>query len=162
GTHGHMTADELARGIVRMRRLYSRLRPRVLALDMENTVAWILADLAALESDIPTVPLPHFFTDAQRVHALRDSGADWVLSDRPDAVDRPLGPLNAFATIETADQALIALLISRPLALLLEGTAKITYSSGTAGEPNGVCLDRMSMLDVAASLVSACELSGSD
>lgn len=162
GTHGHMTADELARGIVRMRRLYSRLRPRVLALDMENTVAWILADLAALESDIPTVPLPRFFTDAQRAHALRDSGADWVLSDRPDAVDRPPVPLHAFHTIEIAGQALNALRISRSPALLPEGTAKITYTSGTTGEPKGVCLDRISMLDVAASLVSACELSGSD
>src|SRR5690606_39140537 len=162
GTHGHMTADELARGIVRMRRLYSRLRPRVLALDMENTVAWVLADPAAQESDIPTVPLPHFFTDPLRVHASRDSGADWVLSDRPDAVDRPPVPLHAFDTIEIADQALNALRISRSPALLPEGTAKITYTSGTTGEPKGVCLDRISMLDVAASLVSACELSGSD
>ncbi len=162
GPHDALTAEQAAGEIERMHRAYERMRPRVLALDMDNSPAWAIADFAALESAIPIVPLPRFFTPAQRRHALHDSGADWVLSDRRDAVEHP--PLHRIhhESIEIAGHTLCATrIVSTPRALP-PGTAKITYTSGTTGEPKGVCLSARAMEMVAASLAAACELQRDD
>ena len=107
-----------------------RLKPyRCVALAMNNEIEWILWDLAALTANIALVPLPPFFTKEQRDHALKSSGCDAIV---------------------TAD-GLIPL-PNLPVALP-DGTAKITYTSGTTGTPKGVCLSARSLENVATSLV---------
>jgi long-subunit acyl-CoA synthetase (AMP-forming) len=134
-----------------------------LALAVDNSPAWVLADLAALACHIPCVPLPFFFSDAQMLHAMRDVGVETLLTDRPAYFADLLGDkLIAQETCEIAGQPLTCLRLRMPPVALPDGTAKITYTSGTTGDPKGVCLSEAAMLAVAQSVQTAASLSEAD
>lgn len=98
-------------------------------LALDNSVAWVLWDLAALLNGVTLVPLPPFFTPDQTAHALASAGAQALITA---------------AGLQALSHA--------PRDLPAQ-TAKITYTSGTTGTPKGVCLSRTAMIAVAQSLV---------
>lgn len=124
-----------------------------LGLLADNGIAWVLADLAALQAVVPCVPLPLFFSAEQLLHAVRDAGVDGMLTDRPQSVLALLARHGMHAEVIGEFHGLQLLRIpkaSRPVLPL--GTAKITYTSGTTGAPKGVCLSRAQMETVADAL----------
>ena len=138
---------------------------RCLGLLADNGPAWVLADLAAHVSGIPLVPLPLFFSPGQIRHALDDSGVDALLTDQPDAILALLAQVGITATALTRIESLTLLRLTgpdRPLRSLPAGTAKVTYTSGTTGEPKGVCLSRAHMETVTRSLVDATNAGSTD
>ncbi len=52
-----------------------------LGLLADNSVNWVLWDLAALFSEITLVPMPMFFSPQQHQHLIKSAGIDCVLSD---------------------------------------------------------------------------------
>ncbi|AGH98803.1 AMP-binding protein [Micavibrio aeruginosavorus] len=102
---------------------------KCVGLALDNSVDWVLWDLACLVQGVVVVPIPPFFTKAQTQHALQSSGCDGLIKD--DGIS----PL-PFIPVDL------------PL-----GTAKITFTSGTTGTPKGVCLSSQSMLSVAQGVV---------
>ena len=102
----------------------------VLAIALDNGVEWVLWDLAALKAQIPCVPVPPFFTQGQISHLLQSAGVSCLLS--PEGL-RSTG--------------------TRREGLLPQGTAKITFTSGTTGIPKGVCLPSSAMENVAGGIV---------
>lgn len=123
------------------------------ALYADNSADWIVADLACLEANVRIVPVPLFFSPAQIRHVLESSGADTLLTDRP------VGPLGTAARAATSWPQLPSLrrytLQPRGDIRLPAGTCKITYTSGTTGEPKGVCLAASHLQAVAESLIEA-------
>lgn len=124
------------------------------ALLADNSIDWVIADLAAQLAAVTLVPLPGFFSPLQMQHAVRDSGACAVL------VDRRMTERHTFlscARVEIPSDRLVCHRLSArtPASALPRGTAKISYTSGTTGEPKGVCLTQAAMDTVAASLVTA-------
>ena len=116
---------------------------------MDNGLPWISADDALADAGIPHVPLPLFFSPAQRVHAIESSGADLAITDRPDEI---LSLGTGFERVgEWRGSALLARQIAAPVHLPT-GTAKITFTSGTTGNPKGVCLSASQMAATAAAL----------
>lgn len=102
---------------------------KCVGLALDNSVDWILWDLACLDQNVVVVPIPPFFTNDQIQHALQSSGCDGLIKE--DGISPlPFMPVDL------------------PL-----GTAKITFTSGTTGTPKGVCLSSQSMLNVAHSVV---------
>ncbi|UZW57340.1 AMP-binding protein [Sphingobium sp. JS3065] len=99
------------------------------AIALDNGIDWVLADLALLSMGRPCIPLPGFFTAMQRDKALADAGAVAMIT--PDGIV----PL-AYAP-----------------ATLPSGTAKISYTSGSTGDPTGICLDERLMLQTAQAIV---------
>lgn len=103
----------------------------VLGLAIDNSVEWVLWDLAAQTAGIVCVPLPPFFTSQQVDHAIQSAGISHLLTANG------LTPTKA-----------------NPCENLHPQTSKITYTSGTTGTPKGVCLSQAAMTQVASSILS--------
>jgi long-subunit acyl-CoA synthetase (AMP-forming) len=126
---------------------------RVAGLAADNGFEWLALDLAAQLAGVVLVPLPSFFTREQLAHALTDSGADALIADP-----------RLLALLELADAEIVKPLYGGLTLYRLRGdaavelpaaTAKISYTSGTTGQPKGVCLRQSSMDAVADSLRTA-------
>lgn len=117
-----------------------------IALALDNGIDWLLWDLAILQAGLVCVPLPGFFSASQQQHVLDSAGIDCLISQQPEA----------YAALGFAAGAAGLLQRPQPAAPALPvGTCKITYTSGTTGQPKGVCLDIHTQLAVAQSLVEA-------
>jgi long-chain acyl-CoA synthetase len=109
-----------------------QLKPvSVLGLAIDNSVEWLLWDLAAQTAGIVCVPLPSFFTSQQVDHAIQSAGVSHLLTANG------LTPTKA-----------------NPCENLHPQTSKITYTSGTTGTPKGVCLSQAAMTQVVSSILS--------
>lgn len=109
---------------------------RVLGSILDNGPDWIVTDLAALRAGVVHVPIPGFFTAQQQSHVMAAARIDATLSPGSDGAAR----LQRHAA---------------PRAVLPEGTAKITFTSGTTGFPKGVCLSAEAQLTVASAIADA-------
>lgn len=104
---------------------------RVLGIAGDNSIDWLLWDLAAISAGVVTVPIPPFFNTQQLQHTLSAAGVSHLARDA------------ALAPVEGA-----------PDATLPAGTSKITFTSGSTGQPKGVCLPQSALENVANSIVS--------
>ena len=131
--------------------------PRVVALLADNSIDWLVTDLACERAGIPLLPLPIFFTMAQMDHCLESAGADLLLSDGPrlPAFKTPHKPL-----ADSTPGGLSAHRLTTKAADLPDHTAKITFTSGTTGKPKGVCLSVENQFSVARSLADSIQLYG--
>lgn len=124
---------------------------RVVAVLADNGPAWVALDLAALRAGVAHLPLPGFFSPAQMAHALELAGADCALSDAPDR----LLALNLGFAVCGEVAGLHLLRRDTPLRPLPVGTAKISFTSGSTGQPRGVCLTAAGLVETAAAVSQA-------
>jgi long-subunit acyl-CoA synthetase (AMP-forming) len=137
------------------------------ALHLDNSPEWIVADLALLAARLPCVPLPGFFSPRQQAHAITDAGVEWLITDEPESCAEQLAATGlacaAGPELFIAGRRLARLRIAARAERALPGeTVKVTYTSGTTGEPKGVCLGEGALAQVARSLSTACDLGQAD
>ena len=124
----------------------------VLATLMDNSPAWVVAELAADIAGVVHVPLPPFFTSQQIACALQAAGVDTLLIT-PQLATPWLQLPRHECTVAGAEFVLLTLpsyAVQMPAC-----TARITFTSGSNGTPRGVCLHEKAMRRAAWGLVSA-------
>jgi long-chain acyl-CoA synthetase len=132
------------RASVALMRIDAARSGRPVAILLENSPAWVILDLALVRLGCPSLPLPGFFTAAQRRHALDDAGAAALVTAGESESD----------FLNIAGVPLHVESLRSRAGTLPRGTAKVTYTSGSTGWPKGVCLSLDQMESVAASLVA--------
>lgn len=163
GAHQALTYGELDQLVAEAAHDLNAQDIRALGLLADNGIPWALADLSALAANIPLVPLPLFFSLQQLLHVVHDAGLEGLLTDQPQQAETLLqsAGLRFHSVGELCGLHLIRLQGVVPKQLP-QGTAKVTYTSGTTGEPKGVCLSLAQMEAVAASLRDASQAQAAD
>lgn len=151
GADEALTARALSERVERLAQALRRERPRVLGLLVDNGPDWVVADLAAERAGLPRVPLAAFFTGAQLRHAVETSGIDALLCSDPEAA----GALGFTQRAAPEGTRLGWFRRDTPPVALPEGSAHITFTSGTTGTPKGVCLGTAQQRAVAEAIAQA-------
>jgi len=134
----------------------------VLGLLADNSIDWVVADLAALQAGVVVVPIPAYFSEVQLQHTILAAGINLILMDTLgaaalqsaaffnatiNATDNVVGSLRAYRVMPDSEHP------SQPYPIP-PGTQKITFTSGTTDAPKGVCLSLDAIEQVALSLLS--------
>ena len=150
GAQRPWTAAMLHERIARLRgALEQRSAPQApVAILADNSPDWLAVDLCTRQMGLTLVPLPLFFTPAQWLHVIAESGVQAVFCAQPQQA-----ALLGFGEVLDCGGAL-ALCQNRDAAPApdLAGIQKITFTSGTTSTPKGVCLSAGQQADVASSL----------
>ncbi len=150
-----LDAQHLKQRVTKVAELLTRSASRGVALYADNGLDWIVTDLACQMAGVRIVPLPLFFSDQQLRFALHSGGIDTLITDQPARLLPMLRELGVVETRIAAGRVCMYTVQSSLPALVPDATAKITYTSGTTGNPKGVCLSLAHQLTVARSLVKA-------
>ena len=123
---------------------------RVVALLGDNHPDWVIVDLACQQANLCFLPLPTYFSPTQLLHSLTEAAVDTVLLGTGVLLPAPL-----LQQLVPEDFSLCYQIIKLPVSkrdVLPEGTVKITFTSGSTGQPKGVCLSLDNQIRVAKSL----------
>ncbi len=146
----------LSQAIERFSRTLKKLEIKKLALYADNSIDWVLADLACQKLDICLLPLPDYFTTAQLTHAIRSSGIQYILTDQDRDLDAILPELKLQRVYEYSSH--LCFLGTEEIDTAVElprGTQKITFTSGSTGQAKGVCLSKAQQISQASALVES-------
>jgi long-subunit acyl-CoA synthetase (AMP-forming) len=127
------------------------------AIDLDNSPEWAIIDLALLNAKKVNIPIPGFFTNSQVRHLLKDGGVQVVLTYTPENFNGDIDQAFTLCGKKIYQVILDNRQVNYPL-----GTIKVTYTSGTTGEPKGVCLDFLSINKVVHSIAQRSQVSSSD
>jgi len=120
---------------------------KTIGLALDNGPQALLWDLAVLFEGLTCVTLPPFFSAAQRLHCLQQSRVGLVIADEA------LAPELTGAGYKRSGEFWFH--VQPQTHAMPQGTAKLTFTSGTTGTPKGVCLSAESVLAVARQLHDA-------
>ncbi|MCW8931401.1 MAG: AMP-binding protein [Gammaproteobacteria bacterium] len=150
--------------IYKLSNILKQLKINAVSFWMDNTPQWVISDLAALQANICTIPLAPFFSSQQIHNAIDDSGVQAILTDNLNQFLERAKKLSIeqIINIEVASQELQLAMIPNVSVQDHNNIVKITYTSGTTGNPKGVMLSWENIANVVHSLEATVELNEND
>ena len=131
----------------------------IVALLGDNSSDWVIVDLACQQANICLVPIPTFFSQNQINHLFASLAIDTVICQSTEPFLAIPGIRYRAQQPVLEDRFQLLQIDSMTAASALpEGTQKITFTSGSTGQPKGVCLSVEQQLLQAAALADAVAL----
>lgn len=161
---GRCTLDSRAlwHAVQQVRAVVQAQHCKVIALAGDNTLGWIIADLALLDLPVRVVPLPTFFSPAQIGHVFAQAQVDTVLAPGALLQNFPEVSLEKIQTVDAVHDIALARVAG---AVPAEETAfcygdfstyeKITFTSGSTGTAKGVRLSLTTLESTAQAIAAA-------
>jgi long-subunit acyl-CoA synthetase (AMP-forming) len=150
-----VSARDLLQRIEQMARDLQAEEVGTVALYADNSPAWAVVDLACQLQGIRIVPVPTFFSRDQVAGLLQAAAVDLIVFDRSLVAGLPAQALSRVRNAPGLPGFDTASLTPGRRAQVPAGTHKITFTSGSTGNPKGVCLSSGQCLAVARSLLQA-------
>ncbi|WP_024599436.1 AMP-binding protein [Pseudoalteromonas sp. TAE56] len=144
-----INSDEFNQQIQKVVKILQSFNGKCVAYKLDNTPAWLVIDAATAVSNKVAVPIAHFFSEQQTQYVLAQCGAHLFMSDTLNPL---LGEPTASITLfEFYTLYIYEIVVAKPVSYFPE-TQKVTFTSGSTGQPKGVCLSAKSQMQVAQSL----------
>lgn len=161
-SHRALSYGELHDTVAAIANWLRTLDCRVIGLQVENSIDWVLLDLACQAAAVVCLPLPDFFSASQQQHCLQSAGVELLITDRTDTTVTTTTTTTTATTLSIPHAPRLAANRVQPNAAAAQswpqGTAKITFTSGSTGTPKGVCLSAPLQWQVAQSLADAIDV----
>lgn len=153
GEHNNYSWAELYNSVIALSHQLHAYKNSVVALYADNSPAWVIIDLACRLADVTLLPLPLFFSQQQLQHAIASAGTSAIIHQQDDLIAQ-LANLSNASDINLAGLVIEHCADIRNVTLPV-ATGKITFTSGSTGQPKGVCLSHDQQIIVAESLLTA-------
>jgi len=155
-----ITNLQLLQNIASVEAFFKQQNIKCIGLYMDNCSEWIICDLAAAKLGVTLVPIPLFFTPAQIGHLAKSSQLDAIITKQNMTMmlsnNKHLNLDAEAKLLPLVDTVLFPLSIDANFGYEthttkdMKGITKVTYTSGSTGEPKGVCLS-------SANIAAVCE-----
>ncbi|MFW1678749.1 AMP-binding protein [Pontibacter sp. JAM-7] len=143
----------LAERIAELGQWLQQLQTSHIGIWLDNGIDWIVVQLAAMQLQIPVTPIPVFFSSRQVRHAVQRSGCDLLFCEQMDWLEAAGLEFRQLPNI--AGYSMCRLTPGPQAVAVHPGTVLVTYTSGTTGEPKGVCIGQTMIDQLCSSLQQA-------
>ena len=130
---------------------------QVFGIDLSNCPEWVITDLSILNIKATNIPIPSFFSSEQINHLISDSSLEIMISDNYDKYQRNFSLIKTIKILQKELYVFKTKNISPNL-----DYSKITYTSGTTGNPKGVCLTEVNIQKTIIALKEALNINQDD
>jgi len=137
-------------------------KPKTVALLLDNEPAWALLDLSLIFNQQTIVPLPAFFSIQQLQHAIKDAAVEYLILDNKTRYQALFSNIESKTEIIIAEKRLFILQLKPTQIKTQKGGFKITYTSGTTGQPKGVVLTNATLQQKVMALAEASATTAAD
>lgn len=137
---GELTYKELLSKVYDLSDWLQQSNFKTIAVYLDNSFEWAIIDLACLFANVTHIALPHFFSSQQLSNVINTAKPDIIITDQRERFAQLDLTYSSFNKILGLD--VLNLATSNKELVSAKHYSKITFTSGTTGNPRGVCLEQ--------------------